>query len=137
MAKKKAASRSAPRKPLFIVREAHRDDIPQLEELVEHFVKANRLLPRTTEELYDLIPFGFVAVAGSQLVGLRPSKFIPQSSQKSAASPSMMIFRDSESDAVSSNDVWNWPKSQYPRSHGHHFRRWILPRLRIRLHAPR
>lgn len=69
MAKKKAASRSAPRKPLFIVREAHRDDIPQLEELVEHFVKANRLLPRTAEELYDLIPFGFVAVAGSQLVG--------------------------------------------------------------------
>lgn len=69
MAKKKAASKSTPRKPLFIVREAHRDDIPQLEELVEHFVKANRLLPRTTEELYDLIPFGFVAVAGNQLVG--------------------------------------------------------------------
>ncbi len=66
---KKAAKKSSPKKPPFIIREAHKDDIPQLEELVERFVKANRLLPRTTEELYDLIPFGFVAVAGEQLVG--------------------------------------------------------------------
>lgn len=53
----------------FIIREATRDDIPQLEEFVNRFVQANRLLPRTTEELCDLIPFGFVAVANDQIVG--------------------------------------------------------------------
>lgn len=51
------------------VREAHRDDLPQLEDLIDRFVKANRLLPRTYDELQDLIPFGFVAVADDQLVG--------------------------------------------------------------------
>ena len=53
----------------IVIREATREDIPQLEEFVERFVQANRLLPRTTDELYDLIPFGFVAVADDRLVG--------------------------------------------------------------------
>ncbi|MFN8707730.1 MAG: GNAT family N-acetyltransferase [Planctomyces sp.] len=53
----------------ILVREAMREDIPELEEFVERFVQANRLLPRTTEELYDLIPFGFVAIADNRLVG--------------------------------------------------------------------
>jgi amino-acid N-acetyltransferase len=53
----------------FIVREARRDDIPELEGLVDHFVQANRLLPRTTDELCDLIPFGFVAVVNDRIVG--------------------------------------------------------------------
>ncbi len=51
------------------VRSATRDDVPALEELIETFVKANRLLPRTTDELNDLIAFGFVACSGDQLVG--------------------------------------------------------------------
>ena len=53
----------------FVVREACRDDIPELEDLVDHFVQANRLLPRTFDELCDLIPFGFVAVADGRIVG--------------------------------------------------------------------
>lgn len=53
----------------IIVREACRDDIPGLEILVDRFVQANRLLPRTTDELSDLIPFGFVAIAGDEVVG--------------------------------------------------------------------
>ena len=55
--------------PSFFIREACRDDIPELEELVDHFVQANRLLPRTTDELSDLIPFGFVAVRENRIVG--------------------------------------------------------------------
>lgn len=31
--------------PTFNIREASREDIPQLEDLVDHFVTANRLLP--------------------------------------------------------------------------------------------
>ena len=53
----------------ILVREAHRADIPHLEAFVERFVQANRLLPRTTDELYDLVPFGFVAWVNDQLVG--------------------------------------------------------------------
>ena len=52
-----------------IVRPATRDDMAQLERLIDDFVAANRLLPRTYDELQDLIPFGFVAVAGDRLVG--------------------------------------------------------------------
>lgn len=55
--------------PEFEIREASRDDIPQLEELVDHFVTANRLLPRTFDELCDLIPFGFVAEINGSIVG--------------------------------------------------------------------
>jgi len=55
--------------PMFQIREADRDDIPQLENLVDHFVTANRLLPRTFDELCDLIPFGFVAEIDGRIVG--------------------------------------------------------------------
>lgn len=56
-------------RPDFEIREASRDDIPQLEELVDHFVTANRLLPRTFDELCDLIPFGFIAESNGSIVG--------------------------------------------------------------------
>ncbi|MEQ9406260.1 MAG: GNAT family N-acetyltransferase [Fuerstiella sp.] len=53
----------------FEVRPATRDDLPELEELITAFVNANRLLPRTPDELQELIPFGFVACANGRLVG--------------------------------------------------------------------
>jgi len=58
-----------PSKPSFVVREACRDDLPELESLVDRFVQANRLLPRTADELSDLVPFGFVAVSEGHVVG--------------------------------------------------------------------
>ncbi len=51
------------------VRPATREDLPQLAGLVDYFVEENRLLPRTSDELEDLIPFGFVAIAAGQIVG--------------------------------------------------------------------
>lgn len=51
------------------IRPASKDDIPALEKLIDEFVKANRLLPRTSGELQDLIPFGFVACLDDRLVG--------------------------------------------------------------------
>lgn len=53
----------------YVVRAACRDDIPQLKSLIDQFVQANRLLPRTTDELSDLVPFGFVAESDGQIVG--------------------------------------------------------------------
>ena len=55
--------------PSPIVRPATRNDLPLLEVFISEFVQANRLLPRTTDELQDLIPFGFVAECEGTLVG--------------------------------------------------------------------
>ena len=52
-----------------LIRSATRDDIPALEELIRQFVEANRLLPRTQDELDDLMPSGFVACFDDRLVG--------------------------------------------------------------------
>lgn len=52
-----------------IVRPAEVSDLPELEQLIADFVRTNRLLPRTYDELQDLIPFGFVATLDGRLVG--------------------------------------------------------------------
>jgi amino-acid N-acetyltransferase len=52
-----------------IVRAATADDLPELTSVVDYFVRANRLLPRTVDELQDLLPFGFVAVSDNTIVG--------------------------------------------------------------------
>ncbi len=52
-----------------MVRPATRDDLAELTAVVDHFVRANRLLPRTVDELQELIALGFVAVCDEQIVG--------------------------------------------------------------------
>lgn len=51
------------------VRPAAAADLPHLHAFTDQFVKANRLLPRTRDELSELIPFGFVACRDSRIVG--------------------------------------------------------------------
>ncbi|MEP3478636.1 MAG: GNAT family N-acetyltransferase [Fuerstiella sp.] len=51
------------------VRAANAGDLPELVALIDDFVTANRLLPRTLDELKDLIPSGFVAIWQDRLVG--------------------------------------------------------------------
>lgn len=58
-----------PEVPKAEVREATVEDLPELAELINEFVHANRLLPRTPNELQGLIPSGFVAIWRGQLVG--------------------------------------------------------------------
>lgn len=62
-------SESSPAPETAIVRPATSGDVPALLSLIEHFVQANRLLPRTRNEIDDLIPFGFVACTPERLVG--------------------------------------------------------------------
>ena len=52
-----------------VVRPATSDDLGPLEELIAPFVEEGRLLPRTTDELIDLLPTGFVAELDGRLVG--------------------------------------------------------------------
>jgi amino-acid N-acetyltransferase len=60
---------NSPSKEKPIVRAATADDLPELTSVVDYFVRANRLLPRTVDELQDLLPFGFVAVSDNTIVG--------------------------------------------------------------------
>ncbi len=52
-----------------VIRPAGPDDLPELTEVVHHFVRRGRLLPRTVVELEDLLPTGFVAVHAERIVG--------------------------------------------------------------------
>ncbi len=52
-----------------VVRPAEFKDLPELSSVVDHFVRENRLLPRTVSELKELLPLGFVAVSDNAIVG--------------------------------------------------------------------
>ena len=52
-----------------IVRPAAPTDLEPLEEFIEPFVGAGRILPRTTDELESLLPTSFVATAAGRIVG--------------------------------------------------------------------
>ena len=51
------------------VRAVTMDDLPVIAKFIEPFVAEGKLLPRTTEELEDLLPHGFVAEATGEIVG--------------------------------------------------------------------
>ena len=52
-----------------IIRKAIQDDLPAIEALIERFVEDGILLPRTYQELEDLLGNCFVAEIGGQMVG--------------------------------------------------------------------
>lgn len=52
-----------------IVRPSTRADLDDIYEFIQPFVDAGRLLPRTVDELEDLIPTGFVALIDDEVVG--------------------------------------------------------------------
>lgn len=51
------------------IRPARADDAHALEEFIEPFVEQKKLLPRTPDELDDLVRFGFVAIHDGGIVG--------------------------------------------------------------------
>jgi N-acetylglutamate synthase-like GNAT family acetyltransferase len=51
------------------IRRADSDDLPALADFIEPFVAAQKILPRTTGELNDLISGGFVAEQAGRIVG--------------------------------------------------------------------
>lgn len=53
----------------ILIRSASASDLPGLEKFIGPFVDANRLLPRTNEELVELLSHGFVAVLEERIVG--------------------------------------------------------------------
>ena len=51
------------------IRPATGDDMESIGALIGPFVENGRLLPRTSDELSDLLPTGFVAVMDNRIVG--------------------------------------------------------------------
>jgi amino-acid N-acetyltransferase len=55
--------------PEAVIRPATPDDVPKIVSLISPFVSGGKLLPRTVEEVCDLVPTGFVAQRGEIIVG--------------------------------------------------------------------
>ena len=51
------------------IRSVCRDDLPAIAKFIEPVVATGKLLPRTTQELEDLLPPGFVAESDGRIVG--------------------------------------------------------------------
>lgn len=57
-------------RPAVEIRPLRLDDIPALHQFIEPFVAEGKLLPRTVDELEELVPNGFVAVCADRIVGV-------------------------------------------------------------------
>jgi amino-acid N-acetyltransferase len=55
--------------PVAAIRPAKPEDMSKIIDLIAPFVSAGKLLPRTVEEVRDLVPTGFVAERGEAIVG--------------------------------------------------------------------
>ena len=55
--------------PSLHVRQATLEDVSALETFIEPFVREGKLLPRTRQELDELVTHGFIAVRDGQIVG--------------------------------------------------------------------
>lgn len=52
-----------------MIRKATPTDIPQIEAFIKQFVASGEVLPRTLDELEDLLPTFFVAILDDEIVG--------------------------------------------------------------------
>lgn len=55
--------------PTFTIRPVRSEDLPAIATFIEPFVAIGKLLPRTTQELEDLLPHGFIAESDGRIVG--------------------------------------------------------------------
>lgn len=51
------------------IRSVRSEDLPAIATFIEPFVATGKLLPRTTQELEDLLPHGFIAESEGRIVG--------------------------------------------------------------------
>lgn len=55
--------------PSVTIRSVRAEDLPAIATFIEPFVASGKLLPRTTQELEDLLPHGFIAESDGRIVG--------------------------------------------------------------------
>jgi N-acetylglutamate synthase-like GNAT family acetyltransferase len=84
------------------IRPAQPDDVPKIQSLITPFVSAGKLLPRTVEELRDLVPTGFVAQRGETIVGFSALEIY---SKKLAEIRSLAVSPDQQKQGLGSQLV--------------------------------
>jgi N-acetylglutamate synthase-like GNAT family acetyltransferase len=84
------------------IRAAKPDDVPKILALITPFVSAGKLLARTVEELYDLVPTGFVAERGEIIVGFSALEIY---SKKLAEIRSLAVSADQQKQGLGSQLV--------------------------------
>lgn len=88
--------------PDATIRAARPDDVPKILALITPFVSAGKLLGRTVEELYDLVPTGFVAERGEMIVGFSALEIY---SKKLAEIRSLAVSADQQKQGLGSQLV--------------------------------
>ena len=81
----------------ILVRPACAEDLRGIEDLIDPFVEARRLLPRTWDELNDLIASGFVAISEGRIVGFAALEIY---SRKMSEIRSLCVAPDQQSRGV-------------------------------------
>jgi amino-acid N-acetyltransferase len=84
------------------IRPATTDDISKILSLIEPFVESGKLLPRTLEEVRDLMGTGFVAVRGESIVGFAALEIY---SKKLAEIRSLAVSEDEQRHGLGSRLV--------------------------------
>jgi amino-acid N-acetyltransferase len=79
------------------IRPAVNEDLDALEALIAPFVAEGRLLPRTTDELIDLLPTGFVAELDGRIIGFATLEIY---SRKFSEIRSLCVARDVQSHGI-------------------------------------
>jgi amino-acid N-acetyltransferase len=88
--------------PEAAVRPAQPEDTPKILALIAPFVSAGKLLPRTLDEVRDLVPTGFVAVRGQTVVGFSALEIY---SKKLAEIRSLAVSEDQQKQGLGSQLV--------------------------------
>ena len=88
--------------PEAIVRPAQPEDAGKILALIAPFVSAGKLLPRTRDEVRDLVPTGFVAVRGQTVVGFSALEIY---SKKLAEIRSLAVSEDQQKQGLGSQLV--------------------------------
>jgi amino-acid N-acetyltransferase len=88
--------------PDATIRAARPDDVPKILSLISPFVSAGKLLPRTLEEICDLVPTGFVAERDDRIVGFSALEIY---SKKLAEIRSLAVSADQQKQGLGSQLV--------------------------------
>jgi amino-acid N-acetyltransferase len=86
----------------IVVRPARREDLATLASFIQPFVDESKLLPRTSDELEDLVECGFVAVHKGRIIGFAALEIY---SKKLAEIRSLAVLPDWQGKGIGSKLV--------------------------------
>jgi ribosomal protein S18 acetylase RimI-like enzyme len=112
------------------IRPVQSSDLSEIATFIEPFVASGKLLPRTTEELEDLVTHGFVAESAGRIVGFAALEIY---SPKMSEIRSLAVSPEFRGGGVGRRLVQQCVESV--GGDGDHLQRRILQTLRFRFHV--